>query len=67
MQKNNKRCNKGHKKNKDPNKSDLVHFFTKNRSTTIPTDTNMVSSKIIVIMEANKMVDLVLGNNITFY
>ena len=29
MQKNNKRCNKGHKQDKDPNKSDLVHFLPK--------------------------------------
>ena len=55
------------KQSKGHDKSELVRFLPKNSSTTSPTNTNMVSAKIITRIEANKIVDSVLGDNRTFY
>ena len=54
-------------KKKYHDKSDLIHFLPKDISTTSPTNTNMESAKIIMRIEAKKIFDSVLGNNITFY
>ena len=61
-----KRCNIGHKQNKDRDISDLIHFLPKKSSTTILSSTNMESVKRIIQRQAKKIVNSILVYNRTF-